>query len=557
MLRMFYNGFIVAPDGSEIVYNLLDGYGGALYRRSFITGKDHEIDGTKGGFNQFFSPDGSSIGFFTQDGLKTMSLEGGGVTYVTPATNRGTEGSWGRYGDIVFPIWKSGLRLVYESGGAAVELTTLREDEQQHSAPHFLPDGENVLFVAQRFGTPTLGILSVVNIKTKERTDLDPSARYAAPRYSESGHLLFAGKSALFSRPFDPDALTFQGKAVFVMELASTTDRGTAYYDLGNEGTLAYLKPGVTDGARKLHWLQQGKEPTVASQLPWKGNFIALGPKEERLVFDEGGDLKVLMFKGDYVRSLTIGPGFDRFPYWSPDGEWVYFSSQRDRVRGIWRIKADFSMNAPELVVSHAGFLSVSSMDSDGSRLYLTGSDAEGSRSIWTYSLSEPSGAIEPLLNSDQEYSNPSISSDGHWLVYTRFERDAPQIYVRRLDGSGAVELVSHASGMGNAARWTSGDKEIVYYSNRGGSQIWSCPVTFSEEGLALTLGEPGVLAVLPNSSNNYEISAVDNRVLVPASVDDGSGARVSEAEESVIQLIFNWKPPGQGAASGDSSARE
>ena len=80
---MFYNGFIVAPDGSEIVYNLLDGYGGALYRRSFITGKDHEIDGTKGGFNQFFSPDGSSIGFFTQDGLKTMSLEGGGVTYVT------------------------------------------------------------------------------------------------------------------------------------------------------------------------------------------------------------------------------------------------------------------------------------------------------------------------------------------------------------------------------------------------------------------------------------------------------------------------------------------
>lgn len=43
------------------------------------------------------------------------------------------------------------------------------------------------------------------------------------------------------------------------------------------------------------------------------------------------------------LRQLTLNPGEDTFPAWSPDGEWIAFSSFRDGDRDIYRIRPDGS----------------------------------------------------------------------------------------------------------------------------------------------------------------------------------------------------------------------
>ena len=65
---------------------------------------------------------------------------------------------WGRNGTIVFPrLLGSGLSVVPETGGEPKEFTKLdtEENEASHRLPHFLPDGNAVLFTVLRYTTVT------------------------------------------------------------------------------------------------------------------------------------------------------------------------------------------------------------------------------------------------------------------------------------------------------------------------------------------------------------------------------------------------------------------
>jgi len=44
---------------------------------------------------------------------------------------------------------------------------------------------------------------------------------------------------------------------------------------------------------------------------------------------------------GGVVRQITNGPGEDARPAWSPDGRWIYFSSDRSGRNEIWRVAPD------------------------------------------------------------------------------------------------------------------------------------------------------------------------------------------------------------------------
>ena len=72
---------------------------------------------TDGGRYPFWSPDGSSIGFFADDALKTMPVSGGTPTVLCPAPNaRG--GTWSVDGTIIYaPEIRSPLYRVPARGG--------------------------------------------------------------------------------------------------------------------------------------------------------------------------------------------------------------------------------------------------------------------------------------------------------------------------------------------------------------------------------------------------------------------------------------------------------
>src|SRR5262249_30256421 len=94
----------------------------------------------------FFSPDGRWIGFFADQKLKKVALDGGAPVAVTEALAPRGE-YWGA-GDAILltptnasPVWR-----VSANGAKSEQLTTKREGELSHRWPHLLPDGKALLF---------------------------------------------------------------------------------------------------------------------------------------------------------------------------------------------------------------------------------------------------------------------------------------------------------------------------------------------------------------------------------------------------------------------------
>lgn len=75
-------------------------------------------------------------------------------------------------------------------------------------------------------------------------------------------------------------------------------------------------------------------------------------PDGSRIAFDSRGpdghwDVWTIAAEGGPPRRLTQNPGDDNVPSWSRDGRWVYYSSERNGSRRIWRIPAEGGEEEP------------------------------------------------------------------------------------------------------------------------------------------------------------------------------------------------------------------
>ena len=98
----------------------------------------------------FWSPDGRTIGFFSDGKLKKVDLSGAPPQTLCDAAG-GHGGTWSRDGVIVFaPTLTGPLFKVPATGGTPMPVTELNttEGEIAHRHPFFLPDGDHFLYTA-------------------------------------------------------------------------------------------------------------------------------------------------------------------------------------------------------------------------------------------------------------------------------------------------------------------------------------------------------------------------------------------------------------------------
>src|SRR5262249_38177351 len=138
---------VLSPDGGQILMAATRaGAPSTLWLLSPGTHQPHPLSGTDGAAYPFWSPDGSSIGFFADGKLKRVSVSGAEpIALCDAVAPRG--GTWNRSGTIVFGVAGGGLRQVAEAGGTPTLFTQLDggRQEDSHRWPSFLPDGRRVL----------------------------------------------------------------------------------------------------------------------------------------------------------------------------------------------------------------------------------------------------------------------------------------------------------------------------------------------------------------------------------------------------------------------------
>src|SRR5262249_37641671 len=239
----------------------------------------------------------------------------------------------------------------------------------------------------------------------------------------------------------------------------------------------------------RLTWFDRsGRElGTVGEAGEYSGP--ALSPNENSIVVAlndqqaQSRDIWILSTAGELVR-VTAEPTDDLNPLWSPDGRWIFYTSERGGVRNIYRKPAN-GTGAPEAVLTSNEDLNLEDISSDGRFLVF---NARNKRD-------DPPGlAILDLVNETRRALAPPqaraarFSPDGRWVAY---ETDSGiVIHPIGVNGESSREEYAVTRGVGAATPIWRGDSEELFYLK--GHTLMS--VELKTDGAKLVVGEPQAL---------------------------------------------------------------
>jgi TolB protein len=147
---------------------------------------------------------------------------------------------------------------------------------------------------------------------------------------------------------------------------------------------------------------------------------------------------------GSQQQRLTVDDGEDFAPRWSPDGQWIVFSSERNSTNSpplkyIYRMRPDGS--SVEQLTNLFGFSSYPAWSPDGERIAFV-SNFSGNNQIYT--IRADGTDLWQLSNSVFSSEYPTWSPDGQWIAFTQFGSGRIEVYRMRVDGSQVAQLTNH-----------------------------------------------------------------------------------------------------------------
>jgi Tol biopolymer transport system component/tRNA A-37 threonylcarbamoyl transferase component Bud32 len=462
---------VLSPDGTRIVYATETDGGGALSVRSLdqLEGTPL-VTGSSGSepYHPFFSPDGQWVGFVTPGELKKVPITGGTPISLCKVT-RSRGACWGPDDTIYFsPDPTSGLYSVSAAGGEPKPLTTIDEaqGEVAHVWPQVVPGG-SVIFTALMQGSATAdqGVIESVSIATGERTVLYRGGAYG--RWVPSGHLVYVRENTLFAMPFDIKKMRATGSPAPVVEgVTSNNGDGGAQISFSNTGTLAYVSGDIS--VPEYPVMKMNRQGVVSVLWNEPGTYANpnLSPDGRRLAMtvlrDGNWDVWVYDLEREVATRLTFHEGYDGDQVWSPDGQYLEFTSDRDGLENPYRKRADGSGEAERLAEIDHNFWATS-WSPDGK--WILGEIQGSTFDLWAIPGDGSGPPVEYLATSFFERF-PAISPDGQWVAYMSDESGQAEVYVRPFPAAGGKWQVS--DGGGSWPKWSRDGSEIIFRSHDG-----------------------------------------------------------------------------------------
>jgi serine/threonine protein kinase/Tol biopolymer transport system component len=180
---------------------------------------------------------------------------------------------------------------------------------------------------------------------------------------------------------------------------------------------------------------------------------------------------------GDSVR-VTDNSNLNVSPAWSPDGRSIFFASDRDGTRDIYRQRLNSSggpAGPPDRITSGLEVYTFT-LNRDGTRM------AYGTlhlrSNIWMVPIpatgSTTVAAAHAVTNEKQAIEGIAISHDGKWLAFDSNRNGNQDVFKVAFNGSVAVgdpiALTTNPSA-DYEPRWSPDDEEIAFYSRRFGTR--------------------------------------------------------------------------------------
>lgn len=245
-------------------------------------------------------------------------------------------------------------------------------------------------------------------------------------------------------------------------------------------------------------------------------------------------------------------------PVWSPDGEFLYFASDRGGNMAFWRVRVDPDSGAtqaePEFVPTPANFSRHLSFSRDGRRLaYVQTTITSNLKSVAFDPASEKIlGEPEWVTRGDREISGPDLSPDGKQFAARVIRRTQDDIVLLNADGSNQRDLTNDDP-FDRYVRWSPDGRRVAFASDRSGNyQIW----TIDSDGSNLTQ-----ITFMDDRVVSFPVWSPDGSKLI---FDAGTRAYILDMnkgwnEQTPVEVplmsdgrffrIWDWSPDGKKLA--------
>jgi len=533
-----FTQFAISPDGRSIAY--ASGGRRRILVRAFDNVTPQALAGTEGAEYPFWSPDSHSLGFFANNRLQRVEIDGGSprvlANVLTPAG-----GTWNRDGVILYvPNDSGGLYQVPAVGGDSREVTPRRTSPLATRAPQFLPDGRHYLFHVARGGEEPGVYVGELGSDGIRRILAGRS-----PALYGSRHLWFLRDGSLIAQAFDPSSQELREAIVKVADGVGGGPFGPAA-STSSDGPIAYRADSWNAPLRRqLVWFDRsGKELGTAGEAGAAASNPSLSPDGRSLILQrsvqENIDIWLIDLQRNVSSRLTDNPGVDSMPVWSPDGNRIIFNSTSlgataGGISGLAITSVDRT-RAPERVdLSVAdGAKIASDWSADGHFiLYTHFNQQNASTDVWVLPM-EGDRKPKPVATTPYNERDGQFSPDGKWIAYESDEAGSPEIYLQPFPGPGGKVRVSLKGG--TQVRWRRDGRELFYIATDETLVAVSVDLTANPAiGTPVTLFKTNVAPIRAISRQQYVVSPDGQRFLILTQ---------EEGPLPPITVLLNWKPP-------------
>jgi eukaryotic-like serine/threonine-protein kinase len=435
---------------------------------------------------------------------------------------------------------------------AAQKLTDL---PGQELFPSLSPDGKIVIFASRHGGNwdiyrQVIGDRTITNLtQTPDRGELQPA--------------------------FSPDGTsiayhsTESGGGIFLMKAD-----GTGITRLTNSGFNPVWSPDGREIAvadDNIRDAEQRNTYPSASQL-WAVDVVtkqrrviskrdavqpSWSPHGQRLAFwgeQKGGrrDIWTVTSSGGNPTPVTDDAFIDWNPFWSADGEYLYFLSNRGGEMNLWRVSIDETSGQlrgefePATLPSN-NCQQVSIARNGSAMVYGQNTRSEN---LWQIDFDPVSGEVEgvasPLTQGLKRYTSFALAPDEQSFVYLARGEPQQDLFVANLSGAQRQRLTDDAA-QDVVPHWSPDGKWIAFLSDRSGKyEIWK--VRPDGTGLVQMTHEPDREVIAPvwspdSSKLLYQIRNVNSFIIdASRSGSEQTPQRLpGQAPEGFIPMDWSW----------------
>ncbi|MEO6258964.1 MAG: protein kinase [Thermoanaerobaculia bacterium] len=519
----------VSPDGRRILAVAASGNNNTrLWLRDLDSGQSRFLAGTEGGTLPFWSPDGSTVGFFAGAKLKTINVESGAAQTLCDAPF-GRGGSWSSSGEIVFaPNIFQPLMKVGENGGTPVAVTKLTDSRMTHRNPLFLPDGKHFLYCSA-LGGATMGTLRVGSVDGHlDRQLLD----YASTSAYVDGWLLTTRDRNLVAQRFDADALVLKGRpAAIAQDVEWYVARFKGVFSAKGDTLVYHHAPRPL---RKIMILDSAAPRAATSGDPAYLAFPSVSPDGRHLIvnrFDpahRNSDLWLYDLDGTSNTRLTFGGGnMESSAIFSPDNRSVaifeYVADAGATSRSAFSIQPAGGGTRESLSFTTGSYIQVEDWSRDGRTLLITEQRDKSGNDIEVIHLDGDRKPL-PLVQSDADEQGARFSPDGRWMAYMSNATGRAEVYVTNYPSASGKWQVS--TNGGERPFWSADGKQLYYQEND------HVVVAAVHDGPSFSADASHVVEALGDHIADYAV-AQNGRIVALREIDPGSAP---------LTLVLNWR---------------